>query len=206
MPSNQDSTSSQLNKAGPRVIDLTAEEADNVFSALSGEPARVILDRLYDEPKTKSELADELDTSIQHVDYHLQKLDDADLVVVVDTVHSEKQREMKVYGPADNSLAIIGTESPIGYLKERLGSIFGVVLLLGVSAAALFFLIEQWVEEEFVPVEQGDWVPIGADPDDTMILQVEQMLLNDPIVAFVMGGLVVLFGFLVVDYIRRVRS
>lgn len=91
----------------PQVVGLDGGESDAVFSALSSGTARWILEVLYREPATQSELATELETSIQNVDYHLDKLVGAGLVTVVDSWYSEKGRDMDVYAPAGEPLVLI---------------------------------------------------------------------------------------------------
>ena len=89
------------------VLGLADQETNSVFSVLSSELARSILDQLYDSPATQSELAACEDTSIQNVSYHLENLVEAGLVEVVDQWYSEKGREMDVYAPAGDSLVLI---------------------------------------------------------------------------------------------------
>ncbi|MFC7132956.1 MULTISPECIES: ArsR/SmtB family transcription factor [Salinibaculum] len=89
------------------VLGLADQETNSVFSVLSSELARSILDQLYESPATQSELAAYEDTSIQNVSYHLENLVEAGLVEVVDQWYSEKGREMDVYAPAGDSLVLI---------------------------------------------------------------------------------------------------
>src|SRR6056297_3206614 len=90
----------------PKVVGVDSDDADDLLSALQSETARDLLAELYDDPATPSSLAEEADTSIQNVRYHLERLADADLVEVADTVYSEKGREMKVYAPAAKPLVV----------------------------------------------------------------------------------------------------
>jgi DNA-binding transcriptional ArsR family regulator len=89
-----------------RVLDIRNEESRNVFTALSSETGRAVLEVLYDEPATQSELAERVDTSIQNVGYHLDSLIDAGLVTVAGQGYSEKGRVMDVYVPATGSLVL----------------------------------------------------------------------------------------------------
>ena len=90
----------------PRLVDIDEDAADEVFGALSSETARSILAALYEEPRTASDLAEAVDTSLQNVRYHLEKLVDAELVEVADTWYSERGTEMKVYAPRSESLVL----------------------------------------------------------------------------------------------------
>ncbi|MGM0592230.1 MAG: ArsR/SmtB family transcription factor [Halobacteriota archaeon] len=134
LPSSPDTSAAQ--DAAPRVIGLDSAEVDDLLSALSSNTARRVLATLHEEPATPSEVADRVDTSLQNVQYHLRKLDDAGLIEVVDTVYSEKGREMKVYAPADRPLVVVaGPESEQAGLKTALGRLlggFGILALLSV--------------------------------------------------------------------------
>ncbi|MFD1571556.1 ArsR/SmtB family transcription factor [Halorubrum laminariae] len=121
----------------PRVVGVDDEDADDLIAALGSETARKILTRLHDEPATKSELAAAVDTSLQNVQYHLGKLDDADLVDVIDTTYSEKGREMDVYAAADEPLVLFagGSESSSG-IKTALMRLLGGYGIIGLAAVA----------------------------------------------------------------------
>ena len=121
----------------PRVVGVDDDDADDLIAALGSETAREILTRLHDEPATKSELAAEVDTSLQNVQYHLSKLDGADLVNVVDTTYSEKGREMDVYAAADEPLVLFagGSEASPG-IKTALMRLLGGYGLIGLAAVA----------------------------------------------------------------------
>ncbi|ELZ39531.1 ArsR/SmtB family transcription factor [Halorubrum tebenquichense] len=134
LPSLPDATPEERE---PRVVGVDDDEADDLIAALGSETARTILSTLHDRPATKSELADEVDTSLQNVQYHLARLDDADLVDVVDTAYSEKGREMDVYAAADEPLVLFsgGSEESAG-IKTALMRLLGGYGLIGLAAVA----------------------------------------------------------------------
>ena len=121
----------------PRVVGVDDEDAEDLIAALGSETAREILTKLHDEPATKSELAAAVDTSLQNVQYHLAKLDGADLVDVVDTAYSEKGREMDVYAAADEPLVLFagGSEESYG-IKNALLRLLGGYGIIGLAAVA----------------------------------------------------------------------
>jgi DNA-binding transcriptional ArsR family regulator len=84
---------------GPRLVDLDEETADEVFDALSAQTTRHIFLSLHDEPQTASDLAAETETSVQNIQYHIEKLQSAELIDAVDTWYSERGSEMSVAGP-----------------------------------------------------------------------------------------------------------
>ncbi len=156
LPSSLDSrTDAAERDAEPRVVGLDDDETGAVLSALSSDTARDLLAALHDEPVTASAVADDVDTSLQNAQYHLNRMRDAGLVEVVDTVYSEKGREMKLYAPADEPLVVFaGSDSGRRSLRERLrGIVAAVGALLGLSAAVQYTL------------RDGPWLgaPGGAD-------------------------------------------
>ncbi|OYR66807.1 transcriptional regulator [Halorubrum ezzemoulense] len=134
LPSLPDATPEERE---PRVVGVDDDEADDLIAALGSETARAILSTLHDRPATKSEIADEVDTSLQNVQYHLSRLDEADLVQVVDTAYSEKGREMDVYAAADEPLVLFagGSEESTG-IKTALMRLLGGYGIIGLAAVA----------------------------------------------------------------------
>jgi predicted transcriptional regulator len=92
---------------------VSMADADQVFTALAAETAREILRALHEEPTTKSALATQLDTSIQNVSYHLEKLEAAGLVAPEETWYSTKGREMDVYAPTADPLVLVSDSSSL---------------------------------------------------------------------------------------------
>ncbi|SFR33972.1 ArsR/SmtB family transcription factor [Halogeometricum limi] len=117
----------------PRVVGIDSDEVSELLSAISSNTARAILSSLHDEPATPSEVAARVDTSIQNAQYHLGKLEDADLIESGGTAYSEKGREMTVYTPADRALVVVaGNEDDTGGLQTVLSQLLG-----GLGAVAL---------------------------------------------------------------------
>jgi len=114
----------------PRLVELDEETADEVFTALSSGTTRKIFLELHTAPQTASDLAEVTDTSVQNVQYHLEKLLDAELVEVVDTWYSERGSEMKVYAPQDESLVLFAGRDKQRSLRSLLRRIVGVLGVL----------------------------------------------------------------------------
>jgi DNA-binding transcriptional ArsR family regulator len=94
-----------------RVVALDTEEAATICSSLASETANRILSRLFEDPATASDLADEVDTSLQNAHYHLDRLQKSGVVRVVDTWYSSRGSEMKVYAPVNERLVIAASGS-----------------------------------------------------------------------------------------------
>jgi DNA-binding transcriptional ArsR family regulator len=136
LPSTSDATAPQ--SAEPRVIGVDSDDAEDLLGALSSDTARELLAALHEDPATPSDLADAVDTSLQNAQYHLGKLEDADVIQVVDTVYSEKGREMTVYAPADRPLVVFaGDEEKTTGLKSALSRLLGAFGALGLLSVAI---------------------------------------------------------------------
>lgn len=129
----------------PRVVDLEDEDADAVFGALSSSTAREIYSTLAEEPGTPSDVAEAVDSSIQNVRYHLEKLEDAGLVEVVDTWYSSRGNEMSVYATADGPLIVTSDESAASKVRTALSRFIG-----GVGALAAGSLLVQYGLQRYV--------------------------------------------------------
>lgn len=129
----------------PRVVDLEGEDGDAVFGALSSTTARKIYSQLDDEPGTPSDIADAVDSSIQNVRYHLENLEDAGLVEVVDTWYSSRGNEMSVYATTDGPLIVTSDESRATQLKEALSRFIGGVGALAGGSLLVQYAMTQWL-------------------------------------------------------------
>ncbi|UWG49105.1 Transcriptional regulator containing HTH domain,ArsR family [Halanaeroarchaeum sp. HSR-CO] len=122
----------------PRVIGVDEDDAEDVLAALSSETARSLFAAIHDQPSTPSELADRTETSLQNAQYHLEKLDDADLIEVVDTRYSAKGREMNVFGPSGAPVVLFaGGDTAGSDVRAALSSLLGGVGILAVASLAV---------------------------------------------------------------------
>jgi len=87
-------------------LTLSSNSQAEALEALSSGTARSILETLDDSPKTTSEIADVVGTSIQNAHYHIQRLEENDLVEPVETWYSVKGKEMTVYALAAEKLVV----------------------------------------------------------------------------------------------------
>ncbi|KAB1188410.1 MULTISPECIES: winged helix-turn-helix domain-containing protein [Haloferax] len=201
LPSAPDTSSAD--EASPRVIGLGDDEASDLLSALSSTTARHILAALHEQPTNAAELAERVETSLQNVQYHLRKLDDAGLVEVVDTVYSEKGREMKVYAPADRPLVVVAaTEETRSGVASILSSLLGGVAVLGLLAALV-----QWFATRGLGGVSTVAESASADAEAVTTAAVEAAPAISqgipPGVAFFAGGLVILLAIAIIQFSRR---
>lgn len=143
--------------ADPLVLDLESENAGDILGALSSETAREIILELHDEPATLSEVAERVDTSRQNAQYHLKKLETVDAVRIVDTLYSEKGREMKVYAPSGEPLIIVSSEDGTAtQLRETITEMLGPIIAIGLVAVALQVVAELWMTGAEIQPGDGD--------------------------------------------------
>lgn len=151
---------------GTRVVGVADDAADEVFEAMAAATTREVLSAVYREPGTATEIADRVDTSLQNATYHLEKLQDVELIEVGDTWYSENGNEMKVYTPTNESVVMVaGSEATRSRLREALGRLLGSVGLLAVAS----LLVEQVVEFPGQDVRPTDDVTFEATSGDYQI-------------------------------------
>ena len=147
----------------PRLIEFEDESAEQILSAVASTTARRILNRIYEEPTTASDIASKIDSSVQNISYHLDRLQDAELVEVIETWYSEQGREMDVYAPTNSALVLfVGAERTTPSLATALRRVFGAVGIVGVISVIVH---ARWSVPTSVPVSRGGGPP---QPDPTL--------------------------------------
>jgi len=118
-----------------------------------------MFDLLYEEPQTASDIAKSLDMSVQNAKYHLDKLEEAGLIEIIDIWYSDRGREMNVYAPTSSSiiyyLPAIRTRSglcarfsnnhleSLASLVLRVSSLVGYLVTLGQKQSLIRIRIPQ---------------------------------------------------------------
>lgn len=200
------------------VLELDDDAADEVLDTLSAKTTRQLFVSLYEEPLTISELATAHETSIQNAQYHIEKLQAADLIEVRGTRYSERGTEMKVYAPTSESLVLFaGEEAARPTLRRALVRLFGAV---GVIAGLSLFVqavanrLQQPTQTTGDIEYQGQDIQLTANTTETAadrgpiseFLELVTHFLQEPGgLVFVVGllGLLTLFG---LWYTQRYRS
>ncbi len=128
----------EADSAEPLVLDLESDDAGEILGALSSETARHIMLALHNQPATLSEVAETVDTSRQNAQYHLKKLEAVDAVQVIDTLYSEKGREMKVYAPSGEPMIIVSAEDGTGNrLRDTISDLLAPILAIALVSVIL---------------------------------------------------------------------
>lgn len=168
-----------------QIVGFNDQEAGEIFEALASETTRDVLEAVYNHPGTASEIAENVETSLQNAKYHLDKLQEAELIEVADTWYSEQGNEMKVYAPTSESVVLFaGDETKQSSLRETLSRLLGAIGVLMVGS----ILVEQIVRIETDPFQVDQpptlpsWIPFS-----------EGITSISPGLLFFTGGLVMLF-------------
>jgi DNA-binding transcriptional ArsR family regulator len=188
----------------PAVLEVDGEEAADAFDALGSETARAVLASTYEEPKTPPEIRETVGTSLQNVHYHLDRLEEADLLEPAGTGYSAKGNEMTVYAPAREAVVLFAGAEPDGSrLRDALKRLFGLFLFVGVSTL-LFAVFHGWLTAEPEPEVETMAAQDGAGTAEGAASALTAL---DPAVAFFLGGCVVVCALGAWWYLRpRLRS
>ncbi|PSQ10158.1 ArsR family transcriptional regulator [Halobacteriales archaeon QS_5_70_15] len=186
-----------------RVLDIEGEAADRAFEVLSSATARRILTAIYEEPRTPPEVRDEVGTSLQNVHYHLERLEDADLIEPSGVGYSEKGSEMTIYAPRSEAVVLFaGRESDRSRLGRLLGRVLGLYILLAATVAVVGSArellsggaptadtaVSYSAETAETARVSGDAAAGGAGGADLAAL------VADPLFVFFLGGLLTIVG------------
>jgi DNA-binding transcriptional ArsR family regulator len=180
-----------------RVLDIEGEAADRAFEVLSSKTARRILTAIYEQPRTPPEVRDEVGTSLQNVHYHLDRLEDADLIEPAGVGYSEKGSEMTIYAPRSEAVVLFaGRESDRSRLRRLLGRVLGLYLLLAAVVAVAGSARELLGGTGRASGDAA--VSFAAESarttGDAAATGGPGALLADPLVVFFLGGLLTVVG------------
>lgn len=202
LPSIPDTSAAE--DAEPRVVGLDDDEADDLLAALSAGTARELLTTLHEDPGSPADLADRVDTSLQNAQYHLEKLENAGVIEVIDTAYSAKGREMDVYAPADRPLVVFaGEERERSTLRTALSRLLGALGILAAVSLAIEAVLGETLDgllgrddavavDEPEPVADDDAEIAAEAPEAAPEPMPEEALGLPPGVLFFAGGLLVM--------------
>ncbi|GAA0658876.1 ArsR/SmtB family transcription factor [Salarchaeum japonicum] len=183
LPSSNDDVDAQQ-EGELRVFGVDDDETSEVLDALGSDTARTILSSIYSEPATPSELQERTGFSLQTISYHLSNLEDTGVVRVAGTEYSEKGREMNVYAPADEPIAVfVGTEDRKNSLVELVKRVLSSFTVLVLSTGYVFFRTAE----------------LSASPSGSGVF-------TAPFAMFFLGGLLVLYVFIAWGVWDEIRS
>jgi DNA-binding transcriptional ArsR family regulator len=188
----------------PRVLDLDGEDAAATFDALGSETARRIMAAVYEQPSTPVEVREQVGTSLQNVHYHLDKLEDADLIEPAGVGYSEKGNEMTVYAPASEAVVLFaGDDSERSRLERLVGRVLGLYFVLALATVTFHYLYRRLVADP-----EPEAVALSQDTGGAGVERVADTAAGggaglDPTLVFFLGGLVALAGVAAVWYVAE---
>lgn len=122
----------------PEVVELESERAEVVLDALSSKTTREVFLEIYEEESSISEISERTDNSIQNVKYHIEKLEESNLIEVARVKHTENGNQMKLYCPKSEAVVLIASQkNKEETLRSALKRIGGITVFAGVFAAVL---------------------------------------------------------------------
>ncbi|MCU0632441.1 MAG: helix-turn-helix domain-containing protein [Methanolinea sp.] len=196
-PLQEDTTDSQgpSSPAGEVVVLQPGDErAQKIGKAIASQSANDILHALQDGPKTAGDLASSLAMPMGTVKYHLENLLDAGLLEVRETRYSVKGREIKVYGLKDQLLIVAPRVQNIRSILLKYATLFGIVILASLAGYAMLPIAT-------APPGMGGSGDTAFQAEKTAGIMAEpamradsaaQVLSLDPVLAFFLGGCLVI--------------
>lgn len=118
------------------VIQPGDERAQKIARAMASQTANAVIQTFGAGPLTSSEVARRMAIPITTATYHIENLLDAGLLKVMTTRWSEKGREVKVYGLANQVFIIAPQESDLRSVLRKYTMLFGIVVLASLGLLA----------------------------------------------------------------------
>jgi len=121
-----------------------------------------MFDLLYEEPQTASDIAKSLDMSVQNAKYHLDKLEEAGLIEIIDIWYSDRGREMNVYAPTQSSSIILfaGNSNEKRSLRKILKQSLGITGILGIASFLFGWVLSNLRPETIVDTDTDPSNPV----------------------------------------------
>src|SRR3989344_9320596 len=130
------------------LVDLNDDKTKKLAETITSETSRKILNQLAEKEDTENNIATLLNLPISTVHYHLQKLQEAGLIVVEEFHYSPKGREVNHYKLA-NKYIIIAPQKVSG-LRQKLKGILPVALIV-VGISGIIKLVQSRFVSSGVP-------------------------------------------------------
>lgn len=173
-----------------RIVEMEDRDAITIFETLGSETTYKLYRELQAEPQTPKELAEALDTSLQNVHYHLDKLEEASLIKTVDTWYSKKGIEMNVYAPTHSPLVIsFADDSQQRQVRSTLSQTFVLIGIIAVVSMVIDLAVQRFVSFESAG-DQGEEItpqsdPISSETDAPITIGLESV---SPVTEFVLSA------------------
>lgn len=184
------------------LVDLNEPKTKKLAETITSKTSRKILNHLADKEDTETNIAKMLNLPISTVHYHLQKLQEANLITAKEFHYSQKGREVLHYKLA-NKYIIIAPQHVSG-LKEKLKGILPAALAALAISTIIKFI--QSASQVGPLQETAESLAADAAPEMAMKLVQEAPIVQqqpDIAVWFLVGSLAALLIYVIVDLIRE---
>ena len=191
------------------VVQPGDERAQKIARAMASQTANAIIQAFGGGPLTSSEVARQMKIPITTASYHIENLLDAGLLEVMETRWSEKGREVKVYGLANQVLIIASPASDLRSVLQKYATLFGVVVLASIGLWSLLPAVLPLGDStpvSRVMSENGDKYPGGTGEDVSTLQSPVPALdgagalpVHDLVMGFFFGACAVLLALLVYE-------
>ncbi len=186
------------------LVNLNEAETKKLAEAITSETSRKILNYLAEkEQATEANMAKELNIPISTTHYHVQKLQEAKLVIAEEFHYSQKGREVNHYKLA-NKYIIIAPKTVSG-LKQALKKILPAAMI-AVGISAIIKLMAYW---QSTAVFKSAQVEEAAAEVAKNIIQdtapkITETAGQQPDIAlwFFLGSIAVIAAYLVVELVK----
>lgn len=122
----------------PEVIELESQRAEVVLDALSSKTTREIFLEIYEQESSISQISNRTDNSIQNVKYHIEKLEESNLIEVARINHTENGNQMKMFCPKSEAVVLLSSQQDKDQaLRSAMKKIGSVITVSGIVAALL---------------------------------------------------------------------
>lgn len=178
----------KMTKSNFLLVDLNEPKVKKLAETITSETSRKILNHLTEKEDTEQNISKALGMPISTVHYHLQRLQEAQLVKVDEFHYSPKGREVNHYKLA-NKYIIIAPQKVAG-LREKLKGVLPVGLII-VGISVIIKLIQSTPKVEsvrYAAESMASETPLMIDgPGPTILIQ--SGILQSSLTWFLIGGL-----------------
>ena len=195
-----------MSKSNFLLVDLNDDKIKKLAETITSETSRKILNHLAEKEETENNIAILLNLPISTVHYHLQKLQEAGLIIVEEFHYSPKGREVNHYKLANKYIII--TPKPVFGIKQKLMNILPVALIIigitGIIKITTRYLVNNLDSSSGRILEKAAYAaPTVADQASFLAEKnISQTTTPDIALWFLIGGLTSLIIYIIIIWLR----
>lgn len=198
------------------LLSLEDDSAKKIANTINNESARKILDYLADKDATESDIVKDLKIPASTVNYNIEQLLNAKLIVWEKYHYSEKGKEVRHYSLANKFIIIApkGDKEGLLELLKKLSpafliTLFGAGLIeyytriksVSLEDASLMMANSAPVVENTMMMKSTGFAPEATNYANDIVVQ-SAPLLSEPTLYFILGSIVTLMFVFLYLYLR----